>query len=521
MRRPTPPPAPLDALLDVALDLARGLTAENRYERLVAAVARVLPCDAVALLALRGAHLVPLAATGLAPELLGRRLNPAEHPRLAAILAADGPVQFDCHDPRPDPYDGMVLATEGLSVHACMGCALRIEDEVVGALTIDALDPHAFVEVETQVFETLAALAAATVRTAELLDRLERGLDRETRLSRQLVADALASRGGELVGRSAAMQALRGEIDLVAPTPHTVLLTGETGVGKELVARTVHARSQRRDRPLVHVNCAALPESVAESEMFGHVRGAFTGAVRDRSGKFELADEGTLFLDEVGELPLTLQGKLLRALQEGELQRVGSDRAITVDVRVIAATNRDLEAEVAAGRFRADLYHRLSVYPIEVPALRARADDALLLAGHFADRERQRMGLGAVRLASDARQAILGADWPGNVRELEHVVVRGVLRASRGVHDGEVVVTAAHLDLHGLPPDAGAPAEPTSDARPDASALPTLREAVEDHQRDLVRRALDRADGSWAEAARLLDVDRSNLQRLAKRLGLR
>jgi anaerobic nitric oxide reductase transcription regulator len=208
-------------------------------------------------------------------------------------------------------------------------------------------------------------------------------------------------------------------------------VTGETGVGKELVARHVHAGSRRREEAIIHVNCAALPESVAESELFGHVAGAFTGAVRDRAGKFEVADGGSLFLDEIGELPLSLQPKLLRALQQGEIQRIGSDRLHRVDVRIIAATNRDLISEVERGRFRADLYHRLAVYPIRVPALRERREDIPLLATHFADSTRRRLGLGPLRLGEDVRERLAAADWPGNVRELENVVNRAVLGPRR------------------------------------------------------------------------------------------
>ncbi len=196
------------------------------------------------------------------------------------------------------------------------------------------------------------------------------------------------------------------------------------------------------------MNCAALPESIAESELFGHVAGAFTGAVRDRAGKFEVADGGSLFLDEVGELPLSLQPKLLRALQQGEIQRIGSDRLHRVDVRIIAATNRDLLAEVERGRFRADLYHRLAVYPIRVPALRERRDDIALLATHFADSTRRRLGLGPLRLGEEVRERLAAADWPGNVRELENVVSRAVLRAAAGKPPGApIVVGLAHVDV--------------------------------------------------------------------------
>ena len=225
------------------------------------------------------------------------------------------------------------------------------------------------------------------------------------------------------------MRALQKDIALVAASDLNVLITGETGTGKELVAQAVHAQSARADRALVSINCAALPDNLVESELFGHVRGAFTGALSERSGKFEQADQGTLFLDEVGELSLPVQAKLLRVLQSGQLQRLGSDREHHVDVRVIAATNRDLAAEVAAGRMRADFFHRLSVYPLRVPALRERDSDVLMLAGFFLEENRSRLGLGGLRLHPAAQSALLAQDWPGNVRELEHLISRGVLRA--------------------------------------------------------------------------------------------
>jgi anaerobic nitric oxide reductase transcription regulator len=210
-----------------------------------------------------------------------------------------------------------------------------------------------------------------------------------------------------MVGASPALQRLLEETAMVAGSEMTVLITGETGVGKERVAQQLHELSRRREEALIHVNCAALPESIAESELFGHVAGAFTGAARDRAGKFEVADGGTLFLDEIGELPLTLQPKLLRALQSGEIQRVGSDRVHRVNVRVVAATNRDLQREVERGRFRADLYHRLAVFPLRVPPLRERREDVPLLAAHFADLARR--GWGSGRCGFRTR---FGPGWP-------------------------------------------------------------------------------------------------------------
>jgi len=219
----------------------------------------------------------------------------------------------------------------------------------------------------------------------------------------------------------------------VAPTDATVLVHGESGVGKELVARELHRRSDRADAALVRVNCASIPSELFESEFFGHVSGAFTGATRDRLGRFAAADGGTLFLDEVGEIPLALQGKLLRVLQEGQYERVGEERTRTVDVRIVAATNRDLRAEVEAGRFRRDLFYRLEVFPIEVPPLRVRAGDIELLARHFAERAARRFNVPPPQVDAGSIAALEAHPWPGNVRELRNVVERAVLAQRGGV----------------------------------------------------------------------------------------
>jgi anaerobic nitric oxide reductase transcription regulator len=338
-------------------------------------------------------------------------------------------------------------------------------------------------------------------------------------VARELVRSAVESSGGAILGSSAAAARLKREIALVAASDLAVLVTGETGVGKELVAHHVHAASSRADEALIHVNCAALPLSIAESELFGHVSGAFTGASRDRAGKFEVADGGTLFLDEIGELALDIQPKLLRVLQHGEIQRVGSDRSHRVNVRVIAATNRDLEREVAAGRFRADLYHRLAAFPLHVPALRERLEDVPVLAAHFADGTARRLGLAGVRFTDEARRALEGYDWPGNVRELENVIGRGVLRASFGrSRSGIVPMEPAHLDLRTAEP---APMPlPEADGPPPPSGAP-LSARVEQFEREVIREAVARHEGNWAAAARELGLHRSNLHHRARRLGLK
>ena len=236
----------------------------------------------------------------------------------------------------------------------------------------------------------------------------------------------------EIVGTSPSLRKVLEAAATVGPTDANVVVYGETGTGKELVARAVHAHSGRKDKPLIKVNCASVPRELFESEFFGHVRGAFTGAVRDRAGRFELAHEGTLFLDEVGEIPLDMQAKLLRVLQEGEYERIGEERTRRVDVRMIAATNRDLEKEVAEGRFRQDLFYRLNVFPVEVPPLRARSQDVPLLAKYYLKLTARKLGRKPPELTPSAIQQLQAYAWPGNVRELQNVVERAAITAGRG-----------------------------------------------------------------------------------------
>ena len=502
----------LGPLADIAVDLTANLAATDRYERLLDAIARFIPCDSAAVLRTDGAYLVPVVARGLAPETLARRFLVEEHPRLAQILRAPGPVRFD-DDRLPDPFDGLLLADPSAlqRIHACMGSPLRVGGEVLGVLVVDALAPDAFTGLSDQHVATAAALAAACMRTSLLIDALEQAAARSHRVATDLLAEARAKGRDELLGTSPALRAVRDDVALSARSDLAVLITGETGVGKEVVARAIQAASPRRDRPLIYVNCAALPEAIAESELFGHVRGAFTGALDTRPGKFEVADGGSLFLDEIGELPLALQAKLLRAVQSGEIQRVGADHPIHVDVRILAATNRDLPAEIAAGRFRSDLFHRLSVFPIEVPPLRARGDDVVILARHFLDESRHRLGVGPVDLTPEARAALVRYDWPGNVRELEHVLLRAALRAAGRTRGPAVAITLDHLDLP-LRPSAATPCDDLSD-------LP-LAIAVDAFKRRKILAAIEAADGNWAEAARRLGLDRGNFHRTAARLGI-
>ena len=260
---------------------------------------------------------------------------------------------------------------------------------------------------------------------------------------------------GKIIGQSAALRQINKQVEMVAPTDATVLILGETGTGKELIAREIHQRSRRRDKPLVRVNCSSIPKELYESEFFGHARGAFTGAIKDRAGRFEVAAGGTLFLDEFGEIPLELQSKLLRVLQDKCYERVGEDRTRYTDVRIVAATNRDLKEEVAAGRFRQDLYYRLNVFPLTVAALRERKEDIPLLAIHFVELLVKELGCPKPRLTRAGIETLQGYDWPGNIRELRNIIERAVILARGGALEFDLPVTSPPIDLTFLKPESG------------------------------------------------------------------
>ncbi len=511
------------SLQRIAIDLTESLRASDRYERLLGVVRSVIPCDATALLALRDGELVPLAVQGLSPQVLGMRFRPADHPRLQQILRSTQPVRFAASSGLPDPFDGLVEGPrrELGDVHDCLGCPLVAQGQGIGVLTADALATDAFDRLDRDLLTGLGALAGAALQTARLIETVEALAEQRGLVVQELTRGMASADGNQLLGVTPAIERVRREIEVVAATEFPVLILGETGVGKELAARAVHHGSRRREAPFIQVNCAALPDGVIESELFGHVRGAFTGAVTHRPGKFELASGGTLMLDEIGELPLDAQAKLLRVLQSGEVQRVGADRAIAVDVRIVAATNRDLEQEVAQGRFRADLFHRLHVVPLRMPALRERRGDIALLAGYFVDRHRAQLGLARVVLSPAATAILEASDWPGNVRELDHVIARTILRAQMRTPGGQVI-RIEPCDL-----DASAPAIPNaldpvrdSLASQVAGGQLSLRDALEQLKRDAVAKTLDETGGNWSEAARRLGMDRSNLHHMAQRLGM-
>ncbi len=505
------------SLISIVADLSMRMSAEQRYQRLLEHLCRIFPCDASALLKFENHYLIPLAVNGLSEDTLGRRFAVSEHPRLAQILASDQSVRFAADSDLPDPYDGLIETdNDQLLVHDCMGVKLFIDGDAWGVLTMDALASGTFDHIDPVQLNTFISLTAATVKAAELIASLEQ---RVRYVTQTLFKE---NTGDDMIGDSECMRTLRNEIAIVAPSELAVLILGETGVGKELVARRIHLESTRADQVMVYVNCAALPESIAESELFGHVKGAFSGATGDRTGKFELANGGTIFLDEIGELPLSIQAKLLRTLQNGEIQRVGSDKQIKVNVRVIAATNRNLQQEVAAGQFRPDLYHRLAVYPMHVPALRERGKDVLLLAGAFLEKNQQRLGVKKLRLDQDAKKALLAYHWPGNIRELEHLLSRAALKSAtpENRQANFITISLAYLDIVPEPlPDS--PIDSATHLPPTPSAAIDFKNAVDEFQRQLIRQQLAAQQGNMAATARMLGLDRGNFHRLLKRLDVK
>lgn len=498
-----------DVLAKIAIELQKDVGHQDRFQRLVTTLRQVLNCDAATLLRYEPHQFIPLAIDGLVPDVLGRRFLLEGHPRLEAIARAGDVVRFPADSDLPDPYDGLIPDREHLKVHACVGLPLFAGQDLIGTLTLDGMDPHQFDTFSDEELRLIAALTSGALNNVLLIEQLENQnmLFTPTNTFKPTVKT-------EIIGLSPLMMQLKKEIEIVAPAEMNILVSGETGTGKELVVKAIHEMSDRADNPLVYLNCAALPESVAESELFGHVKGAFTGAISHRSGKFEMADNGTLFLDEIGELSLSLQAKLLRVLQYGDIQRIGDDRNLRVNVRVLAATNRDLWEDVLAGNFRADLFHRLSIFSLHVPPLRERDEDILLLVGYFCEQYRQRFNLTQVIISPELRLYLLHYSWPGNVRELEHTIHRAIVLARAGNKTDSLILQVSHFAL-----GAENPAHSSSQMLP--SEEKNLKEATDEFQRDLIKQALLRNNQNWAATARELSLDPANLRRLTKRLGLK
>jgi DNA-binding NtrC family response regulator len=414
---------------------------------------------------------------------------------------------IDLRMPGMDGFEVLAAMRErALNCEAIMMTAYPDVDVAVRAVKSGA---HHFLQ---KPFASADQVVLAVTKAADHKRLAERASKLEQRLLSQ-------ERFGELVGTSPKMESVYRIIDGVANTRSTVLVLGESGTGKELVARAIHQRSSRADKPFVPVNCAAIPKELVESELFGHVRGAFTGANAARAGLFESANGGTIFLDEVGDLPLAAQVKLLRTLQEGEVKRVGSDEAKTVDVRVLAATNVDLNERIGLGTFRIDLYYRLNVISVQLPALRERGDDIQMLAYHFLQKLARRMERPPKRLSSESLKVLREYAWPGNVRELEHALERAfILCHSDVIQPSDLPFGKALPDR-----DARRRSDPKSASALRIEALVDLpypeakKRVLELFDAEYTMELMRRTDGNLSEAARQAGMDRSNFRRLIKR----
>jgi len=371
---------------------------------------------------------------------------------------------------------------------------IKVGPRAIGALSVDRLfDRAVSLEEDVRLLTIISSIIAQAVRHMQMLEEEKaRLISENVRLKGELKEKYSFE---NIIGSSNKMHQVYTMIDQVAKTPTTVLIRGESGTGKELVAHAIHYNSTRAAGPLIKVSLAALPETLLESELFGHERGAFTGALGRKAGRFQAANSGTIFLDEIGDLPLSLQVKLLRVLQEREFELVGGTETIRADVRIIAATNRNLEELMAEGRFREDLYFRLNVFPIYMPPLRERKTDIILLASHFVEKYASAAGRAPVRLTAQAADLLMGHPWPGNVRELENAIERAMILVT-----GDVI-TEAHL-----PPSIGGKKHTPSAAPAGGEASGSMEETVENLEREMIVSALEKTRGNRARAAALLGI---------------
>jgi len=432
-----------------------------------------------------------------------------------AIVENDGPFDVVITDLKMPGMDGMdllrVLSNQFQEIPVVMITAHGSVGSAVEAVKLGAFD---YIEKPFE-REQILQVAAKAVRTAE------------ASMAHARPSTAASARFG-IVGASAAIEDLYAVIDRVADTPSTILISGESGTGKELVARALHVESSRRDKPFIRVNCAAIPHDLIESELFGHEKGAFTGAVSSKPGRFELANEGTLLLDEVGDIPFPMQAKLLRAIQESEFERVGGIRTIKVNVRIIGSTNRDLSRDIEEGRFREDLFYRLNVVPIQMATLRDRPDDIPLLVQHFVERFNERLNRSIAGFTPDAIELMKEYRWPGNIRELENVVERTMLFCDGVWIQANNLPEEVHLGAQSTQQaDSGPMSQQAGPADKDGQpgVATDLKQAVRSEAQKVARRmithALRQTGGNVTQAAKILGLSRKGLQVKMKELKLR
>lgn len=480
----------LQTLLGAASELQGPLALEAVCHRLLDAMAETLPAERWAILLDRGDLSLTLIAERRHDSISWTPPGPSQ--TILRRVLDDG-VGWLC-DPQRD-----ITASASTETVGALLCAplLGADGDPSGILYADGRQPGVFDSRHLEMLGALAQLGASALRNAQRLQRLE---DENHRLRNQQLDH-------DMVGDSAAMQKLLGMVAKVARVDSTVLIRGESGTGKELAAQAIHRSSPRKDHPFVAINCATFSDTLFESELFGHEKGAFTGAVERKIGQIEAARGGTLFLDEVGEIPMPLQAKLLRVLQERQFQRVGGSRPITTDVRLVAATNRDLEAAIQNGRFREDLYYRLKVITLETPALRQRRDDISVLAQHFVDLHGRHIGRPGVQLSAKARRCLTSYAWPGNVRELGNVIERALV-----LGEGEAI------QPEDLPDEVvgGAAWDPAESAEG-----MDFQRAVARFKKELVIDAYRQAGEDYSGAAEILGVHVNSLHRMISRLGIK
>ncbi|NLB64385.1 MAG: nitric oxide reductase transcriptional regulator NorR [Fibrobacter sp.] len=496
------------AVLNLTLALNATASIDAKLAGFLKSLNEFIPFDSAAVLMKNKGNLNVLASMGLKAEARVKKYPIAENPRFKMIIKSANPIVFPPDSTLADPFDHLLEITDFDSqgqVHSCLGCPLTVHNEVIGCLSLDALKPGVFNDLSHEFLKVIGALVGTTLRNALIIQQMERDNHRAMEWAREIHK---LQEKRSLIGDSVPMQKLRQEIKLVARSPFPVLVLGETGTGKEIVAKSIHQQSSRYAEPWITVNCAALPENLAESELFGHLRGAFTGADNHRPGKFELAHQGTIFLDEIGDLSLNLQAKTLRLLQEGEIQRVGADETLKVDVRVIAATHRNLEAMVKSGEFRQDLYHRLHVFPIRIAPLRERLDDLELLAANFVAETARNLGLKDVKIDPELIDLWKTENWPGNVRELQNRVRATII--AMGLNTSDTMLTA-HLNSENAPTNSS-PTTPKIDLQQGYSNL------IESFRAKIIAEALRQTEGSNSKAADLIGMDRGNFSRLRQRL---
>jgi formate hydrogenlyase transcriptional activator len=501
----------LELLLDLTNRVASNLNLRDVLREISANIRRAMGCDGVGI-DLPGPedqrlHLYALDFPGSA-GLIEEGFEPAanEHDTAVKVFRTGEPVILS-----PEAIAAEPIAVQ-LGIRSLIHVPLTGRNGIVGVLSLGSLRENAFVEDDLTFLIQIARQVAIAIENALAFGEVA-GLRNKLALEKLYLEDEIRSelKFEEIVGKSRALREVLEQVETVAPTDSTVLIYGETGTGKELIARAVHNLSGRHANGFVKLNCAAIPTGLLESELFGHERGAFTGAIAQRIGRFELANRGTMFLDEIGEVPLELQPKLLRVLQEREFERLGSSRTMRTDARLIAATNRDLEGLVLEQKFRSDLYYRLNVFPVRVPALRERPEDIPLLVRHFVQQFSRRHGRAIDTILSEDMTTLTKYPWPGNIRELQNVIERAVILTS-----GPILKVAGG--------DLRAPATPVSPAVSQVSASRDMRTVLGETERQEIISALERANWVVAGpqgAAALLNMKRSTLQSRMQKLGIR